>query len=72
MPKLPRWTGSVAERALMAVGLEHLRSKSSPRLHAASPSFTTLASYFARPTGLSHRATNDRSRWQFDLDLPYG
>jgi predicted RNA binding protein YcfA (HicA-like mRNA interferase family) len=33
MPRLPRWTASVAERALLAAGFEHLRSKGSHRIY---------------------------------------
>jgi len=35
MPKLPRWTASVAERALLAAGFTHLRSKGSHRIYGA-------------------------------------
>ena len=33
MPKLPGWTASEAERALLGAGFEHLRSKGSHRIH---------------------------------------
>ena len=33
MPKLPRWTASDAERALLLAGFEHLRSKGSHRIY---------------------------------------
>ena len=33
MPKLPRWTALEAERALLAVGFELLRSKGSHRIY---------------------------------------
>ena len=33
MPKLPRWTAVDAERALLAAGLELLRSKGSHRIY---------------------------------------
>jgi predicted RNA binding protein YcfA (HicA-like mRNA interferase family) len=33
MPKLPRWTASEAERALLLAGFEHLRSKGSHRIY---------------------------------------
>jgi predicted RNA binding protein YcfA (HicA-like mRNA interferase family) len=33
MPKLPRWTASDAERALLAAGFSHLRSKGSHRIY---------------------------------------
>ena len=33
MPKLPRWTAVEAERALLAAGFEHLRSKGSHRIY---------------------------------------
>ncbi|MCL4855631.1 MAG: type II toxin-antitoxin system HicA family toxin [Bryobacteraceae bacterium] len=33
MPKLPRWTAIQAERALLAAGLERLRSKGSHRIY---------------------------------------
>jgi predicted RNA binding protein YcfA (HicA-like mRNA interferase family) len=33
MPKLPRWTASDAERALLAAGFGHLRSKGSHRIY---------------------------------------
>jgi predicted RNA binding protein YcfA (HicA-like mRNA interferase family) len=33
MPKLPRWTATEAERALLHAGFEHLRSKGSHRIY---------------------------------------
>jgi len=33
MPKLPRWTASDAERALLLAGFEQLRSKGSHRIY---------------------------------------
>ena len=33
MPKLPRWTATDAERALLAAGLGRLRSKGSHRIY---------------------------------------
>jgi len=35
MPKLPRWTAPIAERAPLAAGFEHLRSKGSHRIYGA-------------------------------------
>jgi len=34
MPRLPRWTATEAERALLAAGFELLRSKGSHRIYA--------------------------------------
>lgn len=37
MPKLPRWTAVQAERALLAVGFDLLRSKGSHRIYGKGP-----------------------------------
>jgi predicted RNA binding protein YcfA (HicA-like mRNA interferase family) len=42
MPKLPRWTASVAERALLAAGFTHLRSKGSHRIYGTYELRVTL------------------------------
>lgn len=33
MPRLPRWTATEAERALLQAGFDHLRSKGSHRIY---------------------------------------
>jgi predicted RNA binding protein YcfA (HicA-like mRNA interferase family) len=42
MPKLPRWTASDAERALLAAGFGHLRSKGSHRIYGKGPFRVTV------------------------------
>jgi len=42
MPKLPRWTASEAEHALLVAGFEHLRSKGSHRIYGHGPYRVTV------------------------------